>query len=103
MCPARLLPVPAGPLWRIFELEKHFARLGHEEDAFPLAIGEVFGSDGFGIAVAKIDLATFFLRDLGSERDFDAAFFDSIFIGADAANVRGMSKDTPRNIFKLVL
>ena len=98
----RALPLTVGPFRRVFQLEKHLAGFGHEQNAFVLTIREIFGADGVRIAVAEIDLPASLLGDLRGERDLDAAFFDAVFKCADAAHVRRMREHAPRNIFELV-
>ncbi len=38
--------------------EKHLAGFGNQQNAFGFAIGEIFEANGFGITIAKVDLAT---------------------------------------------
>ena len=69
---------------------------------FLFAPGEVRRHDGIGIAVAEIDALAGFARDARGKRDFGAAFFDAIFICADATHVGGMREHTPRVILESV-
>src|SRR5438309_11448770 len=84
------------------KVEEHFAGFGHEQDSFVFAVGEIFGMNGSGIAIAEIYFAAGLFRDACNERDLGAAFLDAIFKCADAANVRRMSQHTPGILFEFL-
>lgn len=84
------------------QLKKHFTRLGDKQDAIVLAIGEVFGSDAFRVAVAQVHAFAFVLGNLGGERDLGAAFFDAVFERSKPADMGRMREDTPGHVFEPV-
>ena len=55
--------IATRPLRRMFELKQHLARLGHQQHAFVLAVGEFLDANRLRIAIAQRDLAAGTLSD----------------------------------------
>ncbi len=97
------MPVPLrGPVGRCFEPIKNLAGLGHEQNAFALAVGEVCDLDALGIAITEVDGAAGVRGDLSGEGDSGAWLFLSLAESAQAEHMRGMCQNAPGMMFDFI-
>jgi hypothetical protein len=79
----------------VFPAIEDFAGAPDAQDAFLFAAFVVADADGFWIHVAQVCLAAGGFGNSRGENDFDAWFFDAIFVGADTLDVGGVSDNAP--------
>lgn len=91
-----LLLTCGGPVRAVFEVVEHFAGFGDIEDAFSLAVLEIFRADTGGVAITEVDFPAGGFGDASGEGDLDATIFDAVLEATDAAHMGRMGQDAPR-------
>jgi hypothetical protein len=86
---------PTRPWSGFAQLKKHLARFWNQKNAFVLPVRVLLRVNRVGIAIAQIDLLAFFTRDAGGQGNLRAALLNAVFVGANAAHVRGMRQRAP--------
>src|SRR3989442_15268649 len=75
---------------------QHLPRLWHQQNAFVLAVREVFDANPGRVAVTEVDSLALLRRDLRCQGYTPARFFDAVFKSTESVNVRAMSEHAPR-------
>ena len=75
---------------------QHLPRFRHQQHPFVFAVRESAGLNRRRIPIAEVDLGTNLLWNPGRQGNLDSAVLDSVLVGSDAADVRGMGQLPPR-------
>src|SRR5262245_46296944 len=90
------------PVGRILQPVQHLPRFWHQQNAFRLAVRELFDADAGRIAVTKVYALARLRRNLRGQRHTGARFFETTFISTQSVNVGTMSENAPRVMFEPV-